>query len=545
MQTREYPKLSYNLDYLTQLWEEAGILNWVVSPGSRNAPIVAALLKNKSFTLHSAPDERSGAFVALGIAQSNQFPAAFLCTSGTALVNAHSAVCEAYYQRIPLLIVSADRPEHLIDQWDGQTLRQSGIFGSYSRQSLHLNARNLQSTECASQVYELIQASLQPIPGPVHINIALDEPIYEGVADPRFTQSPVPPFVFQEFHQYQAPTLEKLQEIFDNLSVSTPKIAILIGHSTPNHPISEVLKRLQHTLPIFTDVCSHQCRFGLANWDWGLLKRDIPDNLKPDLLITLGTTVLSKPLKQKLKDWKPAHLHLGIYGEVGDPFQTQPLHWKGYESDQLETILIAIDQHPVWKNEVKDFKESWAQFIFQQSLTPQDLPKPFSFELEWIYHFLQQLNGETHIVQMGNSMPIRYASWSFPIKSPLYANRGVSGIDGSISTAFGTAYANPNKHVFAVVGDVSTIYDSNAFWMDFPSNLTVIVINNQGGRIFDWISGPNQFPPLAPFIHTPKSFDFSKIADFFQVPFCKLPIADFNNSVKSALAVSSGIVELM
>jgi 2-succinyl-5-enolpyruvyl-6-hydroxy-3-cyclohexene-1-carboxylate synthase len=541
----EIPQLSHNLDYITQLWEEAGIFHWVVSPGSRNAPIVAALLKNKSFTLHSAPDERSGAFVALGIAQSHRYPAAFLCTSGTALVNAYSAVCEAFYQRIPLLIVSADRPEHLIDQWDGQTLRQQGIFGTYSRESIHLNARNLHFTECASQVYRLIQTSILPIPGPVHINIALDEPIYEGVADIPSTKIPIPSFVFKEFQQNQAPTIEKLNEIFDTLLVSTPKIAVVIGHYTPNKSVSDVLNRLQHTLPIFADVCSHQSEYGLANWDWGLLKRDIPDALKPDLLITLGTTVLSKPLKQKLKDWKPRHLHLGIYEEVGDPFQTQPLHWKGFESDQLETILIAIDQNPEWKNNVTGFRKNWADYISQQSLTHQNIPQPFSNELQWINELLQQINAENHIIQLGNSMPIRYASWSTPTAAAVYANRGVSGIDGSISTAIGTAYANPNKHVFAVVGDVSTVYDSNAFWMDFPTNLTVVVINNQGGRIFDWISGPNQFPPLKPFIHTPKTFDFSKIADFFKVPYRQLSISDFKKSVQSTLTLSSSIVELI
>ncbi len=541
----EIPQLSHNLDYLTQLWEEAGIFHWVVSPGSRNAPIVAALLKNKSFTLHSAPDERSGAFVALGIAQSHRYPAAFLCTSGTALVNAYSAVCEAFYQRIPLLIVSADRPEHLIDQWDGQTLRQQGIFGTYSRESIHLNARNLHFTECASQVYRLIQSSMLPIPGPVHINIALDEPIYEGVADIPSTKIPVPPFVFKEFQQNQAPTLEKLKEIFDTLLVSTPKIAVLIGHSTPNKSVSDVLTRLQHTLPVFADICSNQGEYGLANWDWGLLKRDIPDALKPDLLITLGTTVLSKPLKQKLKDWKPRHLHLGIYEEVGDPFQTQPLHWKGFESDQLETILIAIDQNPEWKNNVTRFRKNWADYISQQSLTHQNIPQPFSNELQWINELMQQINAEIHIIQLGNSMPIRYASWSTPTAAAVYANRGVSGIDGSISTAIGTAYANPNKQILAVVGDVSSVYDSNAFWMDFPTNLTVVVINNQGGRIFDWISGPNQFPPLKPFIHTPKTFDFSKLADFFKVPYRQLSISDFKKSVQSTLTLSSGIVELI
>lgn len=541
----EQPKLSINLDFLAQLWAESGILHWVVSPGSRNAPIVAALLRNGSFTLHSAPDERSAAFIALGIAQSQRYPAAFLCTSGTALVNAFSAVCEAYYQRIPLLIVSADRPEYLIDQWDGQTIRQPGIFGSYSRNSLHLNARSFHNTDCATQVYQVVQSSMQPVPGPVHINIALEEPIYEGIAKIPLTIPAVPPFVFMEFEKHSAATLDKLNELFAQLSVSTPKIALIIGHSAPSNSLSEVLNKLQQTLPIFADVCSHQATYGLKNWDWGLLKRNIPDDLKPDLIITLGTTVLSKSIKQKLSEWKPAHLHLGIHGEVGDPFQTQPLHWKGFESDLLETIFIALEKGCDWKENCQEFNTKWENFIAQQSLSAVDLPPPFSQELRWIQAFVNRLDREKHIVQMGNSMPIRYASWSSPTPAPLYANRGVSGIDGSISTAVGSAYANQNKQVFAVVGDVSSIYDSNAFWVDFPSNLTVIIINNQGGRIFDWISGPNQYPPLKPFIHTPKSIDFSHLASLYKLPFSQFPINDYNNSIHQILQFPTGIIELI
>ncbi len=123
--------LSDRLDYIAALFQEADILHWFISPGSRNAPIVAALLRNGHFQLHSFPDERACAFAAMGHALLERHPAAFLCTSGSALANAYPAVLESYYQRVPLLIVSADRPANRIDQWDGQTIRQQDFFGSY------------------------------------------------------------------------------------------------------------------------------------------------------------------------------------------------------------------------------------------------------------------------------------------------------------------------------------------------------------------------------------------------------------------------------
>src|SRR6056300_29651 len=154
-----------------------GLKQIVVSPGSRNAPLIAAFLKDPYFKIHSFPDERAGAFAAMGMAQESQNICAFMCTSGSALVNAFPAVCEAYYQRLPLLIMSADRPEELIDQWDGQTMRQAGIFGSYVRGNMHFNAREF----TPHSIFEFNKQLSVQTRGPFHINIAISDPIYEGV----------------------------------------------------------------------------------------------------------------------------------------------------------------------------------------------------------------------------------------------------------------------------------------------------------------------------------------------------------------------------
>lgn len=538
--------ISKKLDHIVQLFKEIGIQRWVISPGSRNAPIVAALLRNSNMQLFSMPDERSAAFAAMGMAQSDQLPAAFLCTSGSALVNAFPAVTEAYYQRIPLVIVSADRPEELIDQWDGQTLRQPGIFGTYVRHSHHCNPRNSSEHQLTAGIYQLFQNAFTQIPGPIHLNIALSEPIYEGISTfssaSDSASSAVKPFV------YKTPPIPKvtLERIASAIG-SSQKIAVLVGQNPPSKTLSQVLSELQNHLPIFSDVCSSQQTYGLQSWDWALLKREIPESLKPDLLISLGTVTLSKPLKNFLRKHKPRHIHLGLFSEIGDPFETHPQHIPCFEADFLQGMLELWEgeTHKDSLNSCKNYSADWQKFIASQSLVAGDLSEPFSSELAWMQQFFKSID-ERFIIHLGNSMPVRYGSWSLPTAAQIFSNRGVSGIDGCLSTAVGSALAKPEKIVIAVLGDVTTVYDSNALWTDLPSNLRVVVFNNSGGRIFDWIEGPNKFPELRKFIHTPRKFDFKHLSEFYSVEHQSLGVEQVEASIqKLFFAETATLIELI
>jgi 2-succinyl-5-enolpyruvyl-6-hydroxy-3-cyclohexene-1-carboxylate synthase len=584
--------LSTKLDFIVQLLWEAGISNWVISPGSRNAPIVASLIKHGQFNLISSPDERSGAFIALGISQNNQYPSGFICTSGSALVNAFPAVVEAYYQRIPWVILSADRPEELIDQWDGQTLRQPGIFGSYVRSSWYGNPRNETTANLAQGIYKCLQQGLTQIPAAIHLNISLSEPIYEGIDAPLEKSDSIPPFVYPTpqpdkvdlnavkqliFGKNFSPTTStdhKNRDLVEynnsdkdhgnNFSPTTstdhknrdlveynnsdkdhgqnikkhptppnkqPKIAILVGQNPPSPLLKSVLNELQNYIPVFTDVCSSQTQVGLNFWDWGMLKRDIPQNLEPELLISLGTATLSKPLKQFLKKSQPKHIHVGLHHEVGDPFETKPEHWKVNEADFLQAILelFASTQTHLESEELeskittvfsKQHLYDWQQFIKSQTLVPNELPQPFAKELQFMQKLFQSATENCNF-HLGNSMSVRYGSWSGHTKAQVYSNRGVSGIDGCLSTAVGAAIASPEKTHVVVLGDVSTMYDSNALWTALPSNLNIVVYNNGGGRIFDWIDGPNKIPELRNFIHTPRTFNLEYLCKLFDVPHFK------------------------
>jgi 2-succinyl-5-enolpyruvyl-6-hydroxy-3-cyclohexene-1-carboxylate synthase len=494
--------LGSRLNDIVQLLAEIGIREVVVSPGSRNAPLVAAFIKNGHFQLHSSPDERSAAFAAMGMSLKNQYPALFICTSGSALVNAYPAVLEAYYQRIPLWILSADRPEHLIDQWDGQTIRQNGIFVPNVRAQIHINARETSFPHIQESLYACAQKGLVPIPGPVHVNIALSDPIYEGIGSQQHAEQ-ILPFV------YKAPIIPKVSPEMLKPYHRFQKIAILIGHQAPSTLLSLVLEEIQHHLPVFSDIGSSQVQRGLHSWDWGLLKRDIPEDLAPDLLISIGTTILSKPLKEFLRKSKPKHIHLGLEPEVGDPFFTHPIHIPCVPADFLQGLLE--QELP------KDYVYQWQTFLSETPLTVHDLPEPFRSELDWMQHFFAART-EQDQVHVGNSMPVRYASWSMPTQAAVYCNRGVSGIDGCLSTAIGFAKADPKQQVYCIVGDITAIYDSNALWMELPKNFTLVIFNNKGGRIFDWIEGPQQMDALQPYIHTPHHFEFSALMAFYQIP---------------------------
>lgn len=579
--------LSTKLDFIVQLLWEAGISNWVISPGSRNAPIVASLIKHGQFKLTSSPDERSGAFIALGISQNNQYPAGFICTSGSALVNAFPAVVEAYYQRIPLVILSADRPEELIDQWDGQTLRQPGIFGSYVRSSWHGNPRKETTTELAQGIYKCLQQGLTQIPAAIHLNISLSEPIYEGIDAPYEKSDSIPPFVYPTPQPDKVDLNAVKQLIFGNIFFPTasnehgnldlvqdnnsdqdhgnnysstasseikkhptspnkqPKIAILVGQNPPSPLLKSVLNELQNYVPIFTDVCSSQTQVGLNLWDWGMLKRDIPQNLKPELLISLGTATLSKPIKQFLKKSQPNHIHVGLHHEVGDPFETKPEHWKVNEADFLQAILelLISNQAPLESMELgseittvfsNQYLNDWQQFIQSQTLVSNELPQPFAKELQFMQKLFQSAM-ENCTFHLGNSMSVRYGSWSGHTKAQVYSNRGVSGIDGCLSTAVGAAIASPEKTHVVVLGDVSTMYDSNALWTALPSNLSIVVYNNGGGRIFDWIDGPNKIPELRNFIHTPRTFNLEYLCKLFDVPHFKYSLNQMDEVIQLLL----------
>jgi 2-succinyl-5-enolpyruvyl-6-hydroxy-3-cyclohexene-1-carboxylate synthase len=514
------------LDFLACLLADAGVTRWMVSPGSRNAPLVASMVKHGGFDLHSFPDERVAAFAALGAAQGPRYPVGVICTSGTAAANLYPAVCEAYYQRIPLLILTADRPPELIDQWDGQTIHQDNLFHPHTQGNFSLPVIAETPTPSAALpslqtiVQQAIAQTLYPVPGPVHINAPLRDPIYADVDKPFQHIAPTNPFLLH--HPAPPPVNQSLAEQWmSHTNAQQPRILIVVGMHHPQPELSLAIQSLQTRIPILADITSHQHAYGIQQWDRAWLQsQPNAEHCAPDVLITLGMGVVSKPLKQWLKANKPKkHIHISpLQAPVGDPFQTNPEHCQHHEVD----ALFALDQTLQNLELNTHYLDCWQQWV-TDALTslgdglPTRITALYQREFSIVKHLLSSCD-DRFVFQLGNSMSVRYASWSGSSPASIYANRGTSGIDGSLSTAVGYAMANPNKHCVAILGDISAIYDAHALWTaELPKNFSVVVLNNRGGQIFNWIGGPTSVEELMPLIETPQQYDFKHLCDFYQI----------------------------
>jgi 2-succinyl-5-enolpyruvyl-6-hydroxy-3-cyclohexene-1-carboxylate synthase len=468
----------------------------VISPGSRNAPLTIGFSNHKKIQALSIVDERCAAFFALGIAQQTQKPVAILCTSGSALLNYYPAIAEAFYSNIPLVVISADRPKHLIDIGDGQTIRQENVFENHILFSANLIENEKYKTRNSQLIGEALQiAVLQK--GPVHINVPFDEPLYDTVGD------------LKEFNfpHISMSSLEFSHIDYDNLSKiwnAAEKKMILVGVNYPDEELYQLMDFYadDESVLILTETTSNlQNEKAINSIDQLIFSLDDIQfkELQPEVLITFGGMIISKRVKSFLRAYQPKH-HWNIDEKkaintffcLSEFIQTKPfdffLNFKTsivkkestYQSKWLQIRDAKRVKHAIYVSKTKhsDFK------VFEQTL--ESIPNNCQ-------------------LQISNSSIIRYAQL-FSVKETIniFCNRGTSGIDGSTSTAIGAAFAHNNQTVF-ITGDLSFFYDSNALWnKNIPKSFRIIIINNSGGGIFKIIPGP-------------KSTNASK---YFETPHC-------------------------
>lgn len=503
--------LRRNLDFLATCLYEAGIREWTVSPGSRNAPIVAGFLRHGGFTLHSFPDERCAAFAAIGIAQAKGQTCGIVCTSGTAVLNLYPGVCEAFYQRVPLFVLTADRPEELLDQWDGQTIHQQDVFEPHVLHSAALPQdldKKTREKEIEKTVFELAEQAAFPVKGPVHLNVALRDPIYRDLETPFYDKKP------ETLFSPESTDPEAIDSGFLHAELAEyAKILIVAGQLPPNSYLATVVKTLSLEYPVLADITSNLSSSALPGWDLALQSRTDTSALKPDLLISFGLSTVSKALKSFLKSQTPeVHWHIQEAGFTGDPFHSSPKTHEISPELFLETMtdITGIDN--------PEYLREWKQFCNQNHPIPSD-SATISSEFALVKHLFTQAKPTTAF-HLGNSMTVRYASWAGGTNSKVFCNRGTSGIDGTLSTAVGYALAAPDEKVICLLGDIAFFYDSNALWTaKFPENLGIVVLNNHGGHIFSWIEGPGALPDLYPWINTPHQRNASHIAADHQLPY--------------------------
>lgn len=503
---------------LADLFVKKGLTDIIISPGSRNAPLIIAFGGNESVNAYTVVDERSAAFFALGLAQESGKPVAVSCTSGSAVLNYAPAISEAYYQKLPLLILTADRPSHMIDVGDGQTIRQENVFASHIKESfsLPLNLDNEDDlTQASHLINQAIDACLFPEPGPVHINIPLDEPLYNT------TDHGVEGKV-ENTVEATSEVSQKLTNEFVDLWNSGKKVLILSGQSAPSKEKEALLSRLAEMdqVAVLTETTSNLNDVRFIDCIDNVLTA-IPEGEEkahaPQLLVTTGGAIVSKKIKKYLRDYKPEHhWHLSASGEKVDTFfaltqivETSPLDFLSSVTHRLQSVS-------------SDFGKSWVDLKKRVTKLKADYLKELPYSDLKVFEVLLQHIPANSVLHLGNSTPVRYSQlFGSSRKFEYFSNRGVSGIDGQLSTAAGYAVKSERINT-AITGDLGFFYDSNAMMnKHLTPNLKMVVINNGGGGIFRFIPGPDTTEQLEPFFEAHHQWKAEKLAEAFDVLYFK------------------------
>ncbi len=487
-----YPKIPL-AQSIIQICQAKGVKHIVISPGSRNAPLTIGFANNPNFQCYSIADERCAAFFALGIAQQLHVPVVVVCTSGSALLNYYPAYAEAFYSHIPLIVISADRPESKIDIGDGQTIRQKNVFENHSL----FNANLLEdaSQENDLLINEAINTAFLS-KGPVHINSPFEEPLYETVAEP--TVDALISLTHIANKNIPVDDIMSITAIWN----SCKRKLVLIGGNEPDEIDKEIITFLANdpSVVVMTEVTSnvHHQKF-IYNIDAIITPfSDIEfEKLQPDLLLTIGGMVVSKRIKSFLRTYKAKqHWHIDSL-RAYNTFDSDVRHFAFAPNEFFHQIMpftatIKSNYSDVLQKISGARKEKHDEYVKSA---------PFS-DFKAIGKIIDGLPAEI-LFQISNSAAIRYAQL-FKVDSSIsvYCNRGTSGIDGATSTAIGASVVASKPTVF-LTGDISFLYDSNALWNNYiPSNLKIIVINNGGGGIFRILPGHQENQVFNTFFET-------------------------------------------
>ena len=455
----------------------------VISPGSRNAPLTIGFSNHPEIETLSIVDERCAAFFALGIAQQTKKPVAVLCTSGSALLNYYPAIAEAFYSNIPLVILSADRPKHLIDIGDGQTIRQENIFENHILFSANLIENEKFKTRNSQLIGEALQISVSQ-KGPVHINIPFDEPLYETVDEMKT-------FHFPHISMSSLDNSHIEYEALATIWNSASKKIILVGVNYPDSDLHQLIDLYTHddSVLILTETTSNlHHNKAINSIDQLIFSLDETQfkELQPEVLITFGGMIISKKIKQFLRNYQPKH-HWNI-----DEKKATNTFFCLSEFIQTKPVDFFLEFNKVTSQKESNYQPKWLQLRNEKRLKhAKYLFNTEHSDFKVFEQVLESIPANCQL-QISNSSIIRYAQlFSIDETNTVFCNRGTSGIDGSTSTAIGAAYVNKNQTVF-ITGDLSFFYDSNSLWnKNISKSFRIIIINNSGGGIFKIIPGPN------------------------------------------------------
>jgi 2-succinyl-5-enolpyruvyl-6-hydroxy-3-cyclohexene-1-carboxylate synthase len=500
-----YPKIAL-AQSIIEILSAKGIVNIIISPGSRNAPLTIGFAQNPNFNCYSIADERCAAFFALGIAQQTKQPTAIVCTSGSALLNYYPALAEAFYSQIPLIVISADRPQSKIDIGDGQTIRQENVFANHS-------VFNANLTEEASEENDLkINLAIETAilkKGPVHINAPFEEPLYETTEE-----LSVQPKITNPKPEAYPLIIENKEEVISVWNTAKRKL-ILVGVNEANTIDKEIIQNLASdpSVVVLTETTSNLHHESFINSiDTLITPFDDFDFKKfnPEVLVTFGGMVVSKRIKGFLRKYKPKHhWHIDTL-RAYDTFGALTKHFEMQPNDFFKDLL----------SKTSFVKSNYFNNVNTVYQTRLERRKNYLNKIEFsdfkVFEKIIESLPKNSMLQISNSSAIRYAQLiDIDNSIEVFCNRGTSGIDGSTSTAIGAAVGNEKQTIF-VTGDISFLYDSNALWNSYiPKNFKIILVNNGGGGIFRILPGHQEKPVFNTYFETSHKLTAEHLAKMY------------------------------
>ena len=485
-----------NVNILTSLLLEYGVSDAVVCPGSRNAPIVHNLSVCEAIRCRPVTDERSAAFYALGLAIATRRPTVVCVTSGSALLNVMPAVAEAAYQHVPLVVISADRPQQWIDQLDGQTIPQSDALGRFVRKAVQLPEPHNDEERwlCRRLVNEAMHLATCRQGAPVHINVPISEPLFE------FNIEQLPQL--SRFHYIKRATIKDASMDMPDAFHKAKRPMIVIGqlaHGTVSH---ETIRSLSEKYVVMSEPLSNPS-YMTIHFDEAI-RYIVSDNSSinddeddktayyPDYVIYVGDTLVSKPARRFLRNAKaPSCLITPDAADIHDPLMTLT-DIVECDTDSINALLASLCDAPNTDERCR-FHDRWQSFLDAYA-AHADAYAPEYSQMATVKYFEEQL-ADLDIdicVHYANSSAVRLAC--IYAQHYVWCNRGVNGIEGSLSTAAGFSLATHDMTV-CVIGDLSFFYDQNALWnSNLRGNLRIILLNNRGGGIFRQLPGLSDSP---------------------------------------------------
>jgi 2-succinyl-5-enolpyruvyl-6-hydroxy-3-cyclohexene-1-carboxylate synthase len=505
---------------IVQTFLQAGVQDVVISPGSRSTPLAYAFSQTQGFNTYMQIDERSAGFFALGLAKAKQNPVLLLCTSGTAAANYFPSIVEANYARIPLIVLTADRPHELREVGAPQAIDQVQLYGNHVKWSVDFPlADGYKETIPFVERHTgraVTFAKAAPM-GPIHINIPFREPLlldfdYE-----------VQPSTYQQSITGSIVASQSSIKLVEEMMVNTKRGFIIVGELSGDFSkqdfwafakslqwpiLADALSQLRSEVP---EECGHLL---IDQYDALLKSENFKKAVTPELVLRFGAQPVSKPLSLFLKEYRPA-----VYIVIDE----DPLF-----RDSLGVVTHHIHSIPqVFWNDVNRVQTNETLNIWTQanSIATEHIKRYIDDQQDegaFAGKLFNLLPDGSDLIS-GSSMPIRDVDTFFNQTTKdiaIYANRGTNGIDGVVSTALGIQQAR-KRPATLLIGDISFLHDSNGLLVSrfHETDLTIVVMNNDGGGIFSYLPQSKEETYFEKLFGTPTGLTFDSIATMYQAEY--------------------------